>query len=119
MSSISTSLSGTPAASASRSAVLPVVALALRGTVPLAFQLLIYPVADRSEKSRSYHLFKDGFFLSDLQGRITLFNGSAERLLGNGDMLFLSPGTSQILRGQGTYLSDDEIGRVMLDLEAA
>jgi S-DNA-T family DNA segregation ATPase FtsK/SpoIIIE len=37
----------------------------------------------------------------------------AERLLGNGDMLFLSPGTSQILRGQGTFLSDDEIGRVM------
>jgi S-DNA-T family DNA segregation ATPase FtsK/SpoIIIE len=37
----------------------------------------------------------------------------AERLLGNGDMLFLSPGTSQILRGQGTYLSDEEIGRVM------
>jgi len=28
-------------------------------------------------------------------------------------MLFLSPGTSQILRGQGTFLSDDEIGRVM------
>jgi S-DNA-T family DNA segregation ATPase FtsK/SpoIIIE len=28
-------------------------------------------------------------------------------------MLFLSPGTSQILRGQGTYLSDEEIGRVM------
>ncbi|MFM8435241.1 MAG: DNA translocase FtsK, partial [Planctomycetia bacterium] len=25
----------------------------------------------------------------------------------------LSPGTSQILRGQGTFLSDDEIGRVM------
>jgi S-DNA-T family DNA segregation ATPase FtsK/SpoIIIE len=40
----------------------------------------------------------------------------AERLLGNGDMLFLSPGTSQILRGQGTFLSDDEIGRVMADI---
>jgi S-DNA-T family DNA segregation ATPase FtsK/SpoIIIE len=37
----------------------------------------------------------------------------AERLLGNGDMLFLSPGTSQILRGQGTFVSDDEINRVM------
>jgi DNA segregation ATPase FtsK/SpoIIIE, S-DNA-T family len=37
----------------------------------------------------------------------------AERLLGNGDMLFLSPGTSQILRGQGTFVSDDEIGGVM------
>jgi len=27
-------------------------------------------------------------------------------------MLFLSPGTSQLLRGQGTFLSDDEITRV-------
>jgi S-DNA-T family DNA segregation ATPase FtsK/SpoIIIE len=40
----------------------------------------------------------------------------AERLLGNGDMLFLSPGTSQILRGQGTFLSDDEINRVMAEI---
>jgi S-DNA-T family DNA segregation ATPase FtsK/SpoIIIE len=37
----------------------------------------------------------------------------AERLLGNGDMLFLSPGTSLTLRGQGVFVSDDEIGRVM------
>jgi S-DNA-T family DNA segregation ATPase FtsK/SpoIIIE len=28
-------------------------------------------------------------------------------------MLFLSPGTSQILRGQGTFVSDDEINAVM------
>ena len=28
-------------------------------------------------------------------------------------MLFLSPGTSLTLRGQGTFVSDDEIGRVM------
>ena len=34
-------------------------------------------------------------------------------LLGNGDMLFLWPGTSTLLRGQGTYLSDDEINRVI------
>jgi S-DNA-T family DNA segregation ATPase FtsK/SpoIIIE len=27
-------------------------------------------------------------------------------------MLFLSPGTSQLLRGQGTFLSDDEITRI-------
>jgi S-DNA-T family DNA segregation ATPase FtsK/SpoIIIE len=37
----------------------------------------------------------------------------AEKLLGNGDMLFLLPGTSTMLRGQGTYLSDDEITRVV------
>jgi S-DNA-T family DNA segregation ATPase FtsK/SpoIIIE len=37
----------------------------------------------------------------------------ADKLLGNGDMLFLSPGTSTMLRGQGTFLSDDEITRVV------
>ncbi|MDR2438946.1 MAG: DNA translocase FtsK 4TM domain-containing protein [Planctomycetaceae bacterium] len=37
----------------------------------------------------------------------------AERLLGNGDMLFLQPGTSQLLRGQGTYVSDTEIESII------
>ncbi|MDR0337487.1 MAG: DNA translocase FtsK, partial [Planctomycetaceae bacterium] len=37
----------------------------------------------------------------------------AERLLGNGDMLFLQPGTSQVLRGQGTYVSDKEIAAII------
>ncbi|MDR2117663.1 MAG: DNA translocase FtsK 4TM domain-containing protein [Planctomycetaceae bacterium] len=37
----------------------------------------------------------------------------AERLLGNGDMLFLQPGTSQIFRGQGTYVSDTEIESII------
>jgi S-DNA-T family DNA segregation ATPase FtsK/SpoIIIE len=50
---------------------------------------------------------------SRTDSRVVLDEMGAERLLGNGDMLFLSPGTSQILRGQGTFLSDDEIGRVM------
>jgi S-DNA-T family DNA segregation ATPase FtsK/SpoIIIE len=50
---------------------------------------------------------------SRTDSRVVLDECGADRLLGNGDMLFLSPGTSQILRGQGTYLSDEEIGRVM------
>jgi S-DNA-T family DNA segregation ATPase FtsK/SpoIIIE len=50
---------------------------------------------------------------SRTDSRVVLDEMGAERLLGNGDMLFLSPGTSQILRGQGTFVSDDEIGRVM------
>ena len=50
---------------------------------------------------------------SRTDSRVVLDECGAERLLGNGDMLFLSPGTSQILRGQGTYLSDEESGRVM------
>lgn len=37
----------------------------------------------------------------------------AERLLGNGDMLFLQPGTSQLFRGQGTYVSDTEIESII------
>jgi len=50
---------------------------------------------------------------SRTDSRVVLDECGAERLLGNGDMLFLSPGTSQILRGQGTFVSDDEINRVM------
>jgi S-DNA-T family DNA segregation ATPase FtsK/SpoIIIE len=37
----------------------------------------------------------------------------ADKLLGNGDMLFLWPGTSTLLRGQGTYLSDEEINSIV------
>ncbi len=36
------------------------------------------------------------------------FNG-AEKLLGGGDMLFLTPGAPQPVRCQGTYMSDNEI----------
>ena len=50
---------------------------------------------------------------SRTDSRVVLDECGADKLLGNGDMLFLSPGTSQILRGQGTYVSDDEIGKVM------
>jgi S-DNA-T family DNA segregation ATPase FtsK/SpoIIIE len=53
---------------------------------------------------------------SRTDSRVVLDEMGAERLLGNGDMLFLSPGTSQILRGQGTFLSDEEIGRVMAEI---
>ena len=50
---------------------------------------------------------------SRTDSRVVLDEMGADKLLGNGDMLFLSPGTSQLLRGQGTYLSDDEITRVV------
>jgi S-DNA-T family DNA segregation ATPase FtsK/SpoIIIE len=49
---------------------------------------------------------------SRTDSRVVLDENGADKLLGNGDMLFLSPGTSQLLRGQGTFLSDDEITRV-------
>ena len=36
----------------------------------------------------------------------------ADKLLGNGDMLFLVPGTSHIMRAQGTFVSDAEVNRI-------
>ena len=50
---------------------------------------------------------------SRIDSRVVLDEMGAERLLGNGDMLFLWPGTSNLLRGQGTYLSDDEINKIV------
>jgi DNA segregation ATPase FtsK/SpoIIIE, S-DNA-T family len=44
--------------------------------------------------------------------RVVLDELGAERLLGNGDMLFLIPGTSHLVRAQGTYVSDAEVNRV-------
>jgi S-DNA-T family DNA segregation ATPase FtsK/SpoIIIE len=44
--------------------------------------------------------------------RVVLDEMGAEKLLGNGDMLFLIPGTSHIVRAQGTYVSDDEVNRI-------
>jgi S-DNA-T family DNA segregation ATPase FtsK/SpoIIIE len=41
----------------------------------------------------------------------------ADKLLGKGDMLFLPPGTSTLIRAQGTYASDGEITRVVQHLE--
>jgi len=50
---------------------------------------------------------------SKTDSRVVLDENGADKLLGNGDMLFLWPGTSVIMRGQGTYLSDAEIDRVV------
>ena len=45
---------------------------------------------------------------SKIDSRIILDAGGAERLLGKGDMLFLEPGTSKLLRLQGALISDRE-----------
>lgn len=50
---------------------------------------------------------------SRTDSRVVLDEMGADKLLGNGDMLFLWPGTSMLLRGQGTYLSDEEINAVV------
>jgi S-DNA-T family DNA segregation ATPase FtsK/SpoIIIE len=49
---------------------------------------------------------------SKTDSRVVLDENGADKLLGNGDMLFLWPGTSTLIRGQGTYLSDDEIDAI-------
>ena len=50
---------------------------------------------------------------SRTDSRVVLDEMGAERLLGNGDMLYLAPGTSNVTRAQGTYVSDDEINGVI------
>ncbi len=47
---------------------------------------------------------------------VVLDEKGAEKLLGMGDMLFLQPGTSTIIRGQGAYVDDKEIERVTGEL---
>ncbi|OYP37905.1 FtsK/SpoIIIE family DNA translocase [Rhodopirellula sp. MGV] len=49
---------------------------------------------------------------SKTDSRVVLDENGADKLLGNGDMLFLWPGTSTLIRGQGTYLSDEEIDAI-------
>ncbi len=49
--------------------------------------------------------------------RVVLDEMGADRLLGKGDMLYLPPGTSQLLRAQGTFASDLEIQSVVGALE--
>jgi S-DNA-T family DNA segregation ATPase FtsK/SpoIIIE len=44
---------------------------------------------------------------------VVLDEKGAEKLLGMGDMLFLQPGTSTIVRAQGAYVEDKEIERVV------
>ncbi len=50
---------------------------------------------------------------SKTDSRVVLDAMRADKLRGNGDMLFLWPGTRALGRGQGTYLSDDEINSVV------
>jgi len=50
---------------------------------------------------------------SRTDSRVVLDELGAERLLGNGDMLYLAPGTSNLTRAQGTYVDDEEINRII------
>ncbi len=50
---------------------------------------------------------------SRINSQIILDENGAESLLGNGDMLFLPPGSSHLTRAQGAYISDEEINRIV------
>jgi len=50
------------------------------------------------------------------ESRIVLDQNGAEVLLGQGDMLFLQPGTSNLIRAQGAYVDDQEIRAVVQEL---
>ncbi len=50
---------------------------------------------------------------SGLDSRIILDEKGAERLLGQGDMMYVPPGTSRMTRAQGVFVTDEEIRRVV------
>lgn len=50
---------------------------------------------------------------SRINSQIILDDVGAESLLGNGDLLFLPPGSSQLIRAQGAYISDEDINQVI------
>jgi len=50
---------------------------------------------------------------SQVDSRTILDANGAEKLLGSGDCLFLVPGTSNLIRAQGTFVSEPEIRKVV------
>lgn len=50
---------------------------------------------------------------SQIDSRTILDSSGAEKLLGNGDMLFLPVGAAKPVRVQGTFVTDEEIGAVL------
>jgi S-DNA-T family DNA segregation ATPase FtsK/SpoIIIE len=52
-----------------------------------------------------------------MDSRIILDQNGAETLLGEGDMLFLKPGTSDLIRSQGTFVDEAEIKRIVKHLK--
>jgi S-DNA-T family DNA segregation ATPase FtsK/SpoIIIE len=52
-----------------------------------------------------------------MDSRIILDQNGAEALLGQGDMLFLLPGTSDLMRAQGSFVDDAEVKAIVRHLK--
>jgi DNA segregation ATPase FtsK/SpoIIIE-like protein len=50
---------------------------------------------------------------SKIDSRVVLDQNGAEKLLGFGDMLYLPPRTSMLVRGQGAFVADEEIRKTV------
>jgi len=50
---------------------------------------------------------------SRLDSRIVLDQNGGETLMGQGDMLFLPPGSAKLMRAQGTFMGDDELRNIV------
>ena len=50
---------------------------------------------------------------SRIDSRTILDSMGSEKLLGNGDLLYLPPGTARLTRVHGAFVSDQEVRRVM------
>lgn len=50
---------------------------------------------------------------SKIDSRVILDENGAERLLGQGDMLYQPPGTSKLTRSQGVLVTDEEMKRIV------
>jgi S-DNA-T family DNA segregation ATPase FtsK/SpoIIIE len=55
---------------------------------------------------------------SKVDSRTIIDTNGAEHLLGRGDMLFLPPGTSRLIRVHGAYVDETEIGKVVAHAKA-
>src|SRR3712207_235347 len=55
---------------------------------------------------------------SKVDSRTIIDANGAEQLLGRGDMLFLPPGTSRLVRVHGAYVDETEIGRIVSHIKS-
>jgi DNA segregation ATPase FtsK/SpoIIIE, S-DNA-T family len=55
---------------------------------------------------------------SKIDSRTIIDTNGAEQLLGRGDMLFLPPGTSRLIRVHGAFIDETEIGRIVSHIKA-